>query len=55
MNTLSKIYKKKHKKQKIQKAFNIIMIAIFMFMLVFSVQMCRKANELQKQLTEQVK
>jgi hypothetical protein len=54
MNTLSKEYYRRKRKQQLQtKIFNIIMILSFLFMLAFSIQMCRKANQLQKQLTEQ--
>jgi hypothetical protein len=56
MNTLSKEYYRRKRKQQLQtKIFNIIMILSFLFMLAFSIQMVRKANQLQKQLTEQVK
>lgn len=56
MNTLSKEYYRRKRKQKLQtKIFNIIMILSFIFMLVFSVQMCRKANELQKQLNTETR
>jgi len=56
MNKIDKdFYAKKRKDEAINKCFNRAMIAVFIFMLVFAVQMCRKSNELQKQLTEQVK
>ena len=50
MNTLSQeYYRRKRKKQLQTKIFNIIMILAFLFMLAFSIQMVRKANQLQKQ------
>lgn len=56
MNTLSKeYYRRKRKKQLQTKIFNIIMILSFLFMLAFSIQMVRKANQLQKQLNTEIR
>jgi archaellum biogenesis protein FlaJ (TadC family) len=56
MNTLSKEYYRRKRKQQLQtKIFNIIMILSFLFMLAFSIQMVRKANQLQKQLNTEIR
>ena len=56
MNTLSKeYYRRKRKKQLQTKIFNIIMILAFLFMLAFSIQMVRKANQLQKQFNTETR
>jgi len=50
MNKLEKVYKAKRRKALQNKIFNVIMLATILFMLAFSVQMCRRANELQTEL-----
>jgi len=50
MNKLEKVYKAKRRKALQNKIFNIVMLATILFMLAFSVQMCRRANELQTEL-----
>ena len=56
MNILSKeYYRRKRKKQRQTKIFNIIMILAFLFMLAFSIQMVRKANQLQQHIVFQFK
>lgn len=56
MNTLSKEYYRRKRKQKLRtKIFNIIMILSFIFMLAFSIQMVRKVNMLQKQLNTETR
>lgn len=50
MNQLTKVYKAKRRKALQNKIFTVIMLAAILFMLAFSVQMCRKANELQTEI-----